>query len=66
MEKNSEKLAELLKQLEDSGYNVKEPGSDISLESLKQSSNISKDTLEKLSNNTKADFGAWVAWSKSF
>lgn len=66
MEKNSQKLGELLKQLEDSGYSVKESGNDSSLELLKQSSNISKDTLEKLSNNTKADFGAWVSWSKSF
>ncbi|WP_336828341.1 hypothetical protein [Sphingobacterium multivorum] len=66
MEKDSQKLGELLKQLEESGYDVKESVNDSNLEMLKENSSISKETLNKLSNNSKADFGAWVAWQKSF
>ncbi|MCK0133673.1 hypothetical protein [Arenibacter sp. S6351L] len=66
MRKDSKKLGELLKQLEDAGYDVKDAKGDSNIENLKQSSNISRETLDKISNETSANFAAWVSWSKSF
>lgn len=66
MNKDSKKLGELLKQLEDAGYNVKDVAKEADIESLKQSSNISRETLDKISDETSANFGAWVSWTKSF
>lgn len=66
MRKDSKKLGELLKQLEDAGYDIKDAKGDSNIENLKQSSNISRETLDKISNETSANFAAWVSWSKSF
>lgn len=66
MEKDSKKLAELLKQLDDSGYKVTESNIDSGIKNLETNSKLSEDTLKKLSGNEKAEFSAWVAWNKSF
>lgn len=66
MRKDSKKLGELLKQLEEAGYDVKDAKGDLNIENLKKSSNISKETLDKISNESSADFAAWVSWTKSF
>jgi hypothetical protein len=66
MEKKEQKLKDLLEQLQKAGIDVKDISGNKNIADLKESSNITKETLDKLASSNPAAFEAWVAWTKSF
>jgi hypothetical protein len=58
MANTSDEIADLLKQLEDKGAQVRRDSN--------QGAKISPEILADLKKNVSTDFNAWVSWTKSF
>ena len=63
--KDTKKLAKLLKELKEYGYDIKEKNLQDEI-NLKESSAISEETIKRLNSNDAAEFEAFLAWNKAF